>query len=103
MAEYIEREALIKNLCNRCDGWCDNCDCDCLNCTSEHRCDPVVEISNTPAADVVEVRHEVWLHHRTDDNGIAIVKCSACNAKRYGRSLYCPNCGADMRGDKNGK
>ena len=57
MAEYIEREALLKSLCNVCDGWCENTACDCVNCKSEHRCDMVIEISEAPAADVVPVVH----------------------------------------------
>lgn len=55
MAEYIEREELLKNICNACDGWCNNTNCDCVNCKSDHRCEIIIEIADTPAADVVEV------------------------------------------------
>lgn len=55
MAEYIEREALLKEICNSCDGYCDIVDCDCVNCKSDHRCDFVVEIADAPTADVVQV------------------------------------------------
>jgi len=30
-----------------------------------------------------------------------IWKCSKCEYKTEHRSNYCPNCGAEMRGDKN--
>ena len=49
-------------------------------------------------ADVQEIRHGEW--------SVAIgydparrVKCSECERMNYEPSNYCPNCGADMRGD----
>lgn len=32
-----------------------------------------------------------------------VSQCSECGAKYDFRSPYCPNCGADMRGDDDGK
>ena len=79
MAEYIEREALIKRICNSCDGWCENTECDCVNCKSKHRCDLVQEIHDCPTADVVEV-----------------VRCKDCARREhdsvceyYGENAFC--------------
>lgn len=50
-------------------------------------------ISQTPAADVVEVRHGRWIV--TD-----VITCSECQhftrSEFAGRWNYCPNCGARM-------
>ena len=55
MAEYIERGAFIKSICNSCDGYCDKVDCDCLDCKRDCRCEMVIDIADATAADVVEV------------------------------------------------
>ena len=55
MADLIDRQELLKEICNSCDGWCDNTNCDCVNCKSEHRCDAVCEIADAPTVDAVEV------------------------------------------------
>lgn len=58
----------------------------------------------TPSADVVEVRRGYW-----DDNIIGFCNvCMECGAivertaikSHTGALNYCPNCGADMRGEK---
>lgn len=57
-------------------------------------------ISQTPAADVVEVRHGRWIHPVPGDGEN---HCSVCHAEQpwfYGYGYYepdyCPNCGARM-------
>lgn len=55
MADLIDRQELLKGVCNACDGWCENTNCDCLNCESDHRCDIVNDIIYAPAVDAVEV------------------------------------------------
>lgn len=96
MAEYIEREALLERLeysplfSNIRDG-------------GFFIKDGVLDlVERQPIADVVEVRHGEWVYHSTDENDTIIFRCSECGRKQYGNSHYCPNCGADMRGDKNG-
>ena len=61
----------------------------------------VAAISQTPAADVVEVRHGRWVWDTTGLYPKPI--CSRCGEEPYRRSnhtsdlpKYCPNCGARM-------
>ena len=102
MAEYIEREAALGVLCEYCP-----CDPDC----NKEKCYEYMRIREMPAADVVEVRHGRWL---PSPDGFNPIRCSECNMPAlftaeqddFGHgfyrhpSNYCPNCGADMRGDK---
>ena len=62
-------------------------------------------LNQFPAADVEPVRHGYW----ENANGrpkTYIRKCSVCGKEAYfcGRGCsykFCPNCGADMRGDSD--
>lgn len=51
-------------------------------------------ISNTPTADVVEVRHGEWDYYST-----TMMECSVCkrHTPRH-RYEFCPHCGAKMGG-----
>lgn len=59
-----------------------------------------------PTADVEEVKHGEW-KIETDNYGCEYVMCSVCEKEYYPIDEdmpctalnYCPNCGADMRGD----
>lgn len=69
------------------------------------------EIQFTPAADVAPVKHGEWkgyTHSKfygldKDDNPIyrdgVLYYCSECRRRSIIKTSYCPNCGADMRGD----
>lgn len=81
--EYIEREAVV-NL--REEFWKDRCDYMAVRVTN---------IMNIPAADVAPVVHGEWKNH------ITYVECSVCGAMPYSRSMFCPNCGAKMDGEKS--
>ena len=109
MAEYIEREALLKRLCND----------DPANMEDYY----YNAIKEAPTADVVEVRHGEWVEDGYYDNPCV---CSNCGAeanyisrfketfdydwkknlqptgyeeyKEYIETPYCPNCGAKMDG-----
>ena len=71
----------------------------------------MLRIKDTPAADVVEVKHGEWI----SDDGDVLFHCSECEAQistswDYESDWgYCPNCGAkmdgerkDLKGERNG-
>lgn len=98
MAEYIDRDALLDELCR------DNCertyDGTCHNCRMTDT------IADFPAADVAPVRYGKWLDEDFPEkmatvHGMAI--CSVCGELSHKAehgynvlSKYCPNCGAKM-------
>ncbi len=53
------------------------------------------DIDEFPAADVRPVVHGHW-----EDRGSLSARCSECGCKSLRESDYCPDCGADMREDK---
>lgn len=61
-------------------------------------------IENQPTVEAKEVVHGKW-RKRVKNNGgyVASITCSACGYS-HSRVTYnfCPECGADMRGEKNG-
>ena len=44
----VDIDAVIKAICNSCDGECDVVRCDCLNCKADCRCDFMKEVSDAP-------------------------------------------------------
>lgn len=117
MAEYIAREALMKNFCG----------CDLTKCVKYGNKDAgqqqysystmmmyeiADEIMDAPSADVAQVVHGRWEKWNGDDrHHCTVCECYA-NAERdsYGYIAYefldnyCPNCGAMMNlEEKNGK
>ena len=100
MAEYIEREALMRKIK----------EIHCAECDSYHgvRCracwvdDTLDYIDSEPAADVAPVRHGRWEKQR------GIYSCSECGMTcpydvqadviEYWTCNYCPKCGAKMGG-----
>lgn len=94
MAEYIERETLMKFPIRR-----DHCDKEHANEHFINGIETVMEYAeNLPAADVEPVRHGRW---NIQDGTKTRRVCSVCGfdgpeyVKFYG---YCPNCGAKMNG-----
>ena len=61
------------------------------------------EIDDQPTADVRENVRGEWIHDEVTMNGNTVftpnAKCSICDCYVYQESNFCPNCGADMRGD----
>ena len=89
MAEHVEREKLLTDICDdmcglKYTGVCENCRV-------------VALIADAPAADVAPVVHGRWV-----DAGRGIKACSNCNhgIKEHMACAnhYCPNCGAKMDG-----
>ena len=54
-------------------------------------------VQKTPTADVAEVRHGRWISHEGYE------ECNRCGTKAIFQHKYCPNCGADMRGERKEK
>ena len=42
-----------------------------------------------------------WNLVSLNDMALKIYRCSICDNKTYGSTNFCPNCGADMRGEQN--
>ena len=91
MAEYIEREALLKHArigMTRVSytewqkGYWDGVD------------DMAEYIREEPAVDVAEVKHGNWT-----SNGLRNPQCSLCRNYNIKKSRFCPNCGARMDGE----
>lgn len=83
MAEYIDREALLRMLPD----------------DLPYKASVKRVLMQAPTADVVEVRHGEW-QDAFDD----IQKCSVCNHMCYYPRMYgynfCPNCGAKMDSER---
>lgn len=100
MAEYIERDALIKAVDKAVLNISGKGTIDALDVYSElRRC-----ICEAPSADVAPVRHGRWKYFRKQ--GIAV--CTNCSFERkldddFGRAISCPNCGAKMDGEETEK
>jgi rubrerythrin len=111
MAEYIEREALLKEVDDlKKSPWYNDDYGFGIRQARHDGVDCVVDlcIKQAPAADVVEVVHGEWvITHDFDDNYEAmrplgrVVRCSVCGYPTgHIKTNFCPECGAKMRGDK---
>ena len=86
----------------------------CKECAADHRqlAEWLKELKERRAANVQPIKHGRWIcNEELYYNGMT--KCSCCNEEYYTEDIqnlqgdlrtvnYCPNCGADMRGDENG-
>ena len=119
MDEYINREAFLatkrKVYCEDCDSRkiskgkmvYDIGDAPCRACGVG---DVLDDVEDFPAADVVERKHGKWIgipsktvskRNRTIHSMVYICPlCRYSNGRR--KSNFCPNCGADMRGEDDG-
>lgn len=103
MTEYIEREALAKDVMES-KNFNRHVDPVAIR-THRHEHEHFLKmIGCQPAADVVPAVHGRWKY----DNSVNFWKCSHCgvNAPLQGnfmqlKTKYCPNCGARMDGDPN--
>ena len=104
MAEYIEREALMRRIkeihCSECDNYHG------VRCRACWVDDTLDYIDSEPAADVAPVVHGRWEWigpYRYNNDGM-IGTCSVCKERlRLFAYNYCPNCGAKMDGDSDAK
>ena len=96
MAEYIEREALLKFIENGLNNP------DKTKAFGYDAVEIMTEVQYAPAADVVERKRGEWefVEQRFYHGGfINLFRCSECSAATDKEYNFCPNCGADMRGD----
>lgn len=87
--DYISREAALACFAD----WIDRYG-------HEHSADEMIEyqrIEELPVADVRPVVRGKWLD--TETGGIKETVCSICFHTGWHHFNYCPNCGADMRGE----
>ena len=101
MARYIDMDKLLENLKKQYGedlGW---------QCTV-NMSDIGMMIEDAHTADVAEVRHGEWVSVTYTYFGLKRYECSECRDDEYWQKRYlehkekfCPNCGADMRGDKD--
>ena len=71
--------------------------------------DAMYIIDEQPTADVKEVKRGHWNDVQYTYFGLKRYECSECSDDKYWKKRYlehkesfCPNCGADMRGDTDG-
>lgn len=116
MAEYIDRDAFIKD---KQEWYCSNCekrkgikngkmcfiygigDAPCRACGID---DMLSDIEDYQIADVKPVVRGKWIEHykcnERGENKLWYYQCSNCGAVST-TFFFCPNCGADMRGNDN--
>ena len=57
-----------------------------------------IAFKKLPSADVVERKRGEWIAKANNPHNARWL-CSACNYATVSRHNFCPNCGADMRGE----
>ena len=100
MAEYIDREAFLKDAeiryCMPCKGA--GKDYNGLKCRACWVDDMMGDVDDAPAADVAPVVHGRWVEKEKYTFGI-MYDCSLCENRILDNGHpwnYCPNCGAKM-------
>lgn len=90
--EYVKREAVLEILRKKSPGTYRGVPCYPDEISASFR-----EVNKLPAADVVEVRHELWVHDYNNLYG-----CTGCGERetmsRKKMKKFCSNCGARMDG-----
>ena len=100
IAEYIDRESLIKRFCERRNEEMSESPCEPSDCFARE------VIKTFPAADVVPVRHGRWIDAYPDIEPNPMFMYGICSECGFEQGIskylnYCPNCGAKMDGDSN--
>lgn len=107
--EYIKREAAKARL----RMWITDCVLDGDNEAADCFRDCIDLLDSIPAADVAPVVHGQWIGidssfwKPTHSSDIPVFRktyrCSECRRRTAIAENYCPNCGAYMMGENNGK
>lgn len=99
MSDYISREDALRELCAT------KCGRNFSDCNSTGPCIYGRIISKLPSVDVRENIHGEWeeVTDYKDDNVYQWhIICSVCHCRgMFESDNFCPNCGADMRGESN--
>lgn len=67
-----------------------------------HDCDVITAIKHLPTIDLKKGKWKIaYLPHEYMGCAPMAYYCSECNHITTFRTFYCPNCGADMRGEGN--
>lgn len=106
MTDYIKREDAVRRVAVliAAEAESDGCEDQPMDNYIEYALEDLADI---PSADVAPVRHGRWEDEFKED-AEAFVKhryvCTVCgNWQTYGKTAYCPNCGAKMdEGGSNG-
>lgn len=95
MDDYIKREAFLKT-------WCESYCRPKQNCRED--CSFYDAITQFPAADVRENVRGKWIDDETRPMSDPRLTCSNCGSIEVPlvKWRFCPTCGAEMRGEKNG-
>lgn len=97
MGDLISRQAAIDAVHDEFDG------CLVWDESGEHTADEVERILDTLPSVQPEQRKGKWIHPYHYGLALPEHECSVCHEWEYAdtESKFCPNCGADMRGDND--
>lgn len=106
MADYIERQAAIDALGEEPIVWNEDDESELAELFEWRRCRGIIEA--IPPAAVAPVKHGHWEERivESEDDPCGLFRrrwyCSSCGEwQTYGKTDYCPMCGADMRGGES--
>ena len=97
MSRYIDADLLKENHLMSDD--CNNCEQNPIACEYDYeytKKDFCEWIDNEPTADVRENVHGEWVLEHSSQ----LWECTNCHEREIRTTDFCPNCGADMRGEK---
>lgn len=108
MAEYIEREAVRKQLDKARNDMIEAMMQESNIKIAERRNgavyaydEAIIVVDKSPAADVKPVVRGEWQEIDYDGVGFLYYECPFCGEHSFHEPNFCPNCGADMRGDND--
>ena len=100
MSDLISRQAAIKYLMTNMN-WYDE---DGYESDDDYKRECITELINGVPSAQPERKTGRWIPHEDEDGEHYGDKCSECGewyVMPYGKTNFCPNCGADMRGEQD--
>lgn len=100
MSDYIKREDAIQANVSQVEF----CKSEGLDFSGKLHIDSIINnLKHIPAADVAERKRGKWMEAMLDHEAFGVRPtthyCSECHQIISFRTFYCPNCGAEMRGE----